>query len=78
MWQQCVKVLTHSFAGANTKLKTCGRQLPKSFPGFNWNLISEEGECVKCAFQSLRESRVGSGAALGFAYEMSPRYCGPL
>lgn len=30
--------------------------------------------CVKCAFQSLRESRVSGGAAPGLACEMSPHY----
>ena len=44
-------------ARTNTKLITCGLQLSESFPGFNYNLISEEGVCVKCAFQSLKRKR---------------------
>lgn len=44
-------------ARTNTKLITCGLQLSERFPGFNYNLISEEGVCVKCAFQSLKRKR---------------------
>lgn len=44
------------------------------WPGFNYGLISRKGVCVKYAFQSLRESRVGGRVALGFAHKMSPPY----